>query len=177
MLPHRWRNTSRSAAKGFTLIELLVVIAIIGILSAVILSSLNTARERARNASYVAQIKEYQKALAMHYSVHGSYPGSGLWACLGIGYPSGVCWDNSSYNETNSTAVAFRNAVSPYIDATKVAGPTNRVYGTMYNTSGAGYQIILILEGDVACPMGTKITASQYTTQNVTRCNIFNQGT
>lgn len=64
------RNTSR----GFTLIELLVVIAIIGILSSVVLASLNDARKKSRDAKRVADIKQLQLALELYFDSNGQYP-------------------------------------------------------------------------------------------------------
>ncbi len=57
-------------SKGFTLIELLVVIAIIGILSSVVLASLNSARRKSRDARRVADIKQIQLALELYYDAN-----------------------------------------------------------------------------------------------------------
>jgi prepilin-type N-terminal cleavage/methylation domain-containing protein len=42
--------------KGFTIVELLVVIAIIGVLSSVVLASLNTARSKGTEAAIKANL-------------------------------------------------------------------------------------------------------------------------
>jgi len=56
----RVRGINREGDGGFTLIELLVVIAIIGILSSVVLASLNNARQDARVASAQSSLKSVQ---------------------------------------------------------------------------------------------------------------------
>lgn len=66
--------TSKKTAKGFTLIELLVVIAIIGILSSVVLASLNTARLKSRDTRRIADVKQLQLALALYFDSTGGYP-------------------------------------------------------------------------------------------------------
>jgi general secretion pathway protein G len=62
------------SSKGFTLIELLVVIAIIGILSSVVLASLNSARRKGRDARRVSDVKQLQLALELSYDANGTYP-------------------------------------------------------------------------------------------------------
>lgn len=61
---------------GFTLIELLVVIAIIGMLSSVVLASLNSARAKARDASRLASVKSFKTALEIYYNDNNGYPTS-----------------------------------------------------------------------------------------------------
>ena len=60
--------------QGFTLIELLVVIAIIGILSSVVLASLNSARKKSRDARRVVDIKQIQLALELYFDSNRQYP-------------------------------------------------------------------------------------------------------
>jgi len=60
--------------KGFTLIELLVVIAIIGMLSSLAIVSLNTARDKARDAQIKSDLSQFRTYAAVTYET-GVYTG------------------------------------------------------------------------------------------------------
>ena len=61
--------------KGFTLIELLVVIAIIGILSAVVLASLNIAGGKGANAAIKQNLNGIRSQAAVFYDDYSTYTG------------------------------------------------------------------------------------------------------
>ena len=57
---------------AFTLIELLVVIAIIGILSAIVLASLNTARVKSSDAAVKENLTNMRSQAALFYESAGN---------------------------------------------------------------------------------------------------------
>jgi prepilin-type N-terminal cleavage/methylation domain-containing protein len=73
-----------SKSKGFTLIELLVVIAIIGILSSVVLASLNSARAKGGDAAIKGQLAGMRAQAELYYDgTGGNKYSSGALASTG----------------------------------------------------------------------------------------------
>lgn len=67
---------SSKLTKGFTLIELLVVVAIIGILSSVVVVSINAAREKNKIAAIKSTLKQLYNQAAINQVENGSFIGS-----------------------------------------------------------------------------------------------------
>ena len=60
--------------KGFTLIEILIVVAIIGILASIVLVGLGPARQSGQDARRLADLRQVQTSLELHYRAIGAYP-------------------------------------------------------------------------------------------------------
>ena len=86
---------------GFTLIELLVVLSIIGVLSSVVLATLDSARGKARDARRISDMDQIHTALMLFYETYGWFPGtvSGAGTVASYGESASCSWDSSGVDQ------------------------------------------------------------------------------
>jgi len=121
---------------GFTLIELLVVIAIIGLLSSIVLASLQGARAMARDAIRKSDLRQLQLALESYFSSNNAYPSTG-------GSWWGVCVNGGS-RDTSGPNAYIPGLTPVYASVLPVDPLDNRTgwSGYLYRSDGTNYKLL-----------------------------------
>lgn len=139
---------SAQTFRGFTLIELLVVIAIIGILSATVLVSVNSAREKARMVSIQAQMVEFKKLMDLEFLDTGTYTNLNKgWVGAGTN-PS--CEARGFAGAHASQAITICNALKQ----NAISGTYSLFFGVdpSYGSNTTQYSIMVVLpSGNMNC--------------------------
>ncbi|MFZ3020432.1 MAG: type II secretion system protein [Minisyncoccia bacterium] len=100
---------TRGSERGFTLIELLVVIAIIGILSSIVLASLNTARGKGANAAIKGNLANMRAQAELYFDTNSNYGAQvNVAACPGsvAAATAGTLYKDSNINGMIQSAVS-----------------------------------------------------------------------
>lgn len=127
-------NPTRRAL-GFTLIELLVVIAIIGILSAVVLAALNSARDKGNYASVKEDLAHVRAQAELDYDAHSCYSTTATCGTLSVA----ACPTDSATNP--NTVFGDAKVVDMINTATKAGGTFSSCVQVKSTTGVSSYAI------------------------------------
>jgi len=144
--------------KGFTLIELLVVIAIIGLLSTLAVVSLNSARQKSRDAKRVTDIKQIQTALELYHGDEEAYPTAASGANLGEG--TNMCLDDANGFIGTCTGSVYMARVPHDPEPTAQHYVYTSAAGTTYSIAFSLEGKVGDLEGDCVAAPGGDISCS-----------------
>lgn len=122
--------------KGFTLIELLVVIAIIALLSTLAVVALGSAREKARDAKRLSDVKQIQTALELYYTDQSDYP---TGTALVLGGANAGCLGGGGFAASGCTGTLYMGQVP--------ANPAPNGADYSYTKGTGTYSITFSLEG------------------------------
>jgi prepilin-type N-terminal cleavage/methylation domain-containing protein/prepilin-type processing-associated H-X9-DG protein len=117
-----FRSSSRQRA--FTLVELLVVITIIGILIALLLPAVQAAREAARRAQCVNNLKQIGLAIHNYHTVYDTFPPGAVEA---YGNMPGSANDITTWNNWSGTAMLL-----PYLEQRNIYNAINFNIAALY---------------------------------------------
>ncbi len=131
------RNCTLDARRGFTLVELLVVIAIIGVLVALLLPAVQSAREAARRTSCENTLKQIGLAALNHESAKHTLPSSSR--------PTG---------STTAPRIAAFTSLLPYLEEVRLYDKYDFTLNWSANTgtNGTNLSVTSVVLPQLLCP-------------------------